>query len=113
MKIKVLGTVEKNPGIIDSLLDAMKKLKINPELEISSNMSDFIKYKVRSPGAIIINDKVVFKGHHDLSGNIMKALKKAAEKEKLASGEVEIIDGKVVDHSKDVKGKGFNKKVGK
>jgi len=83
MKIKVLGSAEKNPGILDGLLDAIKKLKINPELEILDNMSDFIKYKVRSPGAIIINDKVVFKGHHDLSNNIIKELKKVAEEENL------------------------------
>ena len=37
--------------------------------------------------------------------------KKKEFKEKLASGEVEIIDGKVVDHTKEKKGKGKKKKV--
>ena len=115
MEIKVLGTVEKNPGMFDSLFDAIEELGIKPKLEVLDKTSDFIKYKVRAPGAIVINGDVVFKGHQDLSDNIMKALKKTAEKEdefraKLASGEVEIVDGKVVDHTK---GKKVAKKKGK
>lgn len=83
MKIKLLGTIEKNKGLVDDLLSAIKELGINPELEVSGNTSDFIKYKVRAPGAIIVNGKIIFKGHQDLSGHIKKELRKEAEREGL------------------------------
>ncbi|MCK4996911.1 hypothetical protein KAS08_01280 [Candidatus Pacearchaeota archaeon] len=85
MKIKFLGSIEKNKGLIDDLLEALKELNIDPHLKILNSPRDFIKYKVRAPAAIIINENVIFKGHHDLSKNIKKALKEEIKKEKTQS----------------------------
>lgn len=83
MEIKFLGTVEKDKGLLNDLLDAIKELGIKPNLEVLDNVSDFVKYKVRAPSAIVINEKVVYKGHHSFGDKIKKILREEAKKEGL------------------------------
>ena len=80
---KNFGSVEKNGSMINSFLNAVEELGIKPSLEIFDKPSDFIKYKIRSPGAVIINGEVVFRGHYNLSGSIRKAVRREAEREGL------------------------------
>ena len=83
MEIKYLVKPGNDEGLFSDLLRALRELGIKPDVEILRNVSDFIKYKVRAPAAIVINEKVVFRGHHDLSDNVLKAVRKEAMKEGL------------------------------
>ena len=83
MEIKFLEMIEKDRGLLNDLLDAIKELNISPNLEISGNISDFIKYGVRAPNAVVINGKVVYKGQYSFGDKIKKILREEAKKEGL------------------------------
>lgn len=69
-----MGSLEKNKGLVDSFLEAIRELKIKPHVEILNKVSDFVKYGVRAPGAVVINGKVVFRGERISKGKMKDIL---------------------------------------
>jgi small redox-active disulfide protein 2 len=74
--IKILGTGCPNCKKTEAIVKAaVKQLNIDVEIEKVEDIQDIMAYNIMSTPAIVIDEKVIFKGHVPSSSEITKLLK--------------------------------------